>query len=277
MSAVVVTGASGFVGRAVVAELRRRGVTVAAVSRQSLAGGVTVADYADAPGGDVLVHLAEPSDRAAARKLGADHVHRTALTLQTLLAKGYGKTVYASSAVVYEDDSPSPRRVGDPTPTDDPYARAKRRCESEVSAAGGAVARLANLFGPGMASSNAISTILAQIPGEGAVEVWDDEPVRDFLWVDDAAEAIASMALSSEKGIFNVGSGEGNSIGAVARTALAIAGDEARPVVATKPSGRRSHLVLDIEDTRRRLGWTPRTSLADGLRQLIGKREKGRA
>ena len=60
---VVMTGASGFVPGAVLPVLNRmRGVSVSRVSRRAVPGALQVRTYADAPGGDVLLHFAGQYD-----------------------------------------------------------------------------------------------------------------------------------------------------------------------------------------------------------------------
>src|SRR5687767_13907347 len=69
---VVITGASGFLGRAALAHFRNAGIEAVGVHRQptTAPGEVTVKDYAQAPAGDVLIHLAENGDRTKVAQLG---------------------------------------------------------------------------------------------------------------------------------------------------------------------------------------------------------------
>ena len=57
-------------------------------------------------------------------------------------------------------------------------------------------------MGRGMAELNVLSTILGQIPGQGPLEVRDDRPSRDFLWVEDAAEALELMSQNPRLGTY---------------------------------------------------------------------------
>lgn len=273
---VAVTGASGFLGRRLVRALDACGVDVLPVARRPAPWlprpAVVVADYAETPIADVVVHLAEPNERVRALEAGGRHVAAVRAVTKAVLGRA-GRLIYASSGVVYGTDTERPRRPDDPTPADDPYARGKLSCEALVTGAGGTVVRLANLFGLGMADSTVVSAILSQIPGEGPLYVFDDAPVRDFLCVDDAAEALALICRTEEVcGIFNVGYGRGLSIGKFAQLALAVAGEAHRPVQATRPGGRPSSLVLDISATEQRLGWRPRHDPAAALSQLISIR-----
>ena len=223
------------------------------------------------PGDAVLIHAGEPNDIGAAEAAGEGHIVAIRSTLSALLSRTWSHVVYLSSAVVYGDDVAQPRRPEEPVAPRGAYARAKVACEQDVLAAGGTVARLSNLYGRGMAANNVISDVLAQIPGEGPLNVRDAAPIRDYLWVGDAARALAACARSRPSGVLNVGSGEGISVGALARMALDVADQSQRRIVATEPAGRASHLVLDISATRNRLGWAPRVTLRQGLGQLMRK------
>jgi UDP-glucose 4-epimerase len=268
-TSVVVTGASGFLGAAVVRACLGARAEVIPVARQAVHGAVRVRSYSEAPRADVLIHLAEDNDRARVAASGAAYEAAAFQTLQALLEKGYGRVVYASSAVLYGGRASSPRKPSDPVHVVDAYTRVKRSSEEAVIGSRGVVARLANLYGAGMSENNVLSTILRQIPGTAPLEVMDEQPVRDFVWIDDAAAAFAAMALRAGKpGIYNVGSGRGVSVSALARAALALAGENDRGVISTRP-GEMSSLVLDVAETAAQWQWRPTTPLEEGLARLI--------
>ena len=266
---VVITGGAGFLGRAVARELSRRGVEVIGVSRRELPGLLQVDDYAEAPVGDVLVHLAEVSDRTWVEANSGWYEQKALDVLGALLEKGFRRVVYASSAVLYGDQVKVLRGVDDPVLIVDSYTRLKHSSELEVLRRKGAAARLVNLYGPGMAGGNVLSTILKQLPLEGAVRVLDSTPVRDFLWIEDAAKALATMALGEGCGIFNVGTSHGTSIAELAQVVLEAAGQGGRPVESVYQGASRSHLVVDTDRTTAEFGWCPSTSLQEGIGTLV--------
>jgi UDP-glucose 4-epimerase len=266
---IVVTGASGFLGRALMQNLAHRGINAVGVSRHPCYGCIKVESYIDAPGGDVLVHLAEASDRAYAQANSPIYEHRSLATLEALEGKGFSRVVYASSAVLYGDQEQSLRKVGDPVYALDAYTRLKLASENAVLARDGIVARLVNLYGSGMAEGNVLSTILGQIWQDGPVRVLDETPVRDFLWIDDAARALSLMATGEASGVFNVGSGQGVSIRELANLVLDAAGQADRPVESVRTGSRFSRLVVDIAQTKEVLGWYPAVSLVEGISTLV--------
>lgn len=271
MVRVVVTGAAGFLGRFVVQALKGQGLDVVALSRRPYAGFHQVADYSQAPPGDVLIHLAQESDRSRAEHHGDAGMHEAVTTMRFLVAKPYARVIYASSALLYGDQDNEPRRATDPVRLGSTYAQLKFACEQVVLDTGrGVVARIANLYGPGMAPANVVSTILRQIPGTGPVKIMDDTPIRDFLWVEDAGQAISVMAVGTKRGVFNVGTGMGTQIGSLVRMALDIVAQD-RPIVVARPSARASSLVLDVADTEVVWNWRFRTTVTVGLKKLLEK------
>jgi nucleoside-diphosphate-sugar epimerase len=262
---IVVTGASGFVGRALVRALVRRRACVTAVSRRSLneagAACVEVTSYHDTPRDPdaVLVHLAEESNIATANRTGMAHVDAVRACATALVAKAFRHVVYASSGQVYRAGSGA-----------DPYVIGKLAVEAIVLAAGGAVIRLANLYGPQMSSQTLIGDILRQIPGTGPLRLRNAAPRRDFLWIDDAVTGIAAVAYGAGRGIYDLGSGASVSAGELARLALAAAGESERPVEAdVDTASEDDSLMFDIAPIRNQYGWHPTIGLGEGLARLM--------
>ncbi len=272
---VVVTGASGFLGGVVVNRLTEAGFDCLGVSRTAVSGICQVASYRDAPAGDVLIHLAETNDRSVANARGASLEADAEQTLDALLAKGYCKVIYASSAVLYGDHWTTPRKISDPVEKVDTYTRIKLASEKAVLAAGGVVVRLANLYGPGMAASNVLNHIMKQLGGASTITMHALDPVRDFLWVDDAALALSETVSRDAAGLFNVGSGQGTSIRELVALAQSVVSSQ-QQVVALHKLDRLSYLVLDIAATRQALGWEPRIKLEQGVRNLLNMNMKPR-
>jgi len=270
---VVVTGASGFLGRAVGEALsRREGIRVRPVSRRPLADATQVESYKQTPHGDVLIHLAEAADRNKVTALGPQYEAEAAATVAELVKRSYARVIYGSSAVLSGDASIEPHVPDDPVYVTDAYTRIKRHGELAVlESSSGVVARLSNVYGAGMSPGNVMTTIFRQIPGSGPLVVMDTTPVRDFLWVEDAAEGLAKLAVAgAARGIFNLSTGVGTSIGATARLALEIAGESSREVVSSVP-GPASAIVADYARTEQACGWRLRMRLREGIALLLSR------
>ncbi len=104
-----------------------------------------------------------------------------------------------------------------------------------------------------------------------AVEVWGSgRPIREFLYVNDAAEAIVRAAeVYDEVEPMNVGTGVGTSIRELAETIKEVAGFEGELAWnAEKPDGQMKK-ILDVRRMKKALGWEPPTSLREGLQKTI--------
>jgi len=273
----VVTGASGFIGSAVVKALLAVGASVIAVSRSRFdvpkgAELRQVSDYSatPAPNGSVLIHLAEPHDIAIAEQAGAAcHISASTCVARDLLDKPFETVVYASSGVIYGDADCRPHHPDGPIAPNSAYSAAKHAVEKLVTARGGTVARLANVYGRGMGKGTVMSDILRQIPGTEPLRIRNGAAVRDFVWLDDAADGLTMMARGPVPGVYNISTGTGVAIRALAKLALRTGGQAGRPVEEMSASKAKSCLVLDPSRTTRDFGWFARTPLDRGLLSLF--------
>jgi nucleoside-diphosphate-sugar epimerase len=261
---LIITGAGGFLGQAVMAEAQRRGIAAHGVSRQQLPGTQQVADYAltPSPNGATLVHLADAREIAeVAERPGL--AARAAEIAKALAAKPYGHVVYASSVAALPEAGGGSRSE---------YGEMKRNCEAVFARRGASIARLTNLYGRGdMAASSVIAEIIEKLDDAGPLVVRNAAAARDFLHVDDAASAILALAELRPAGAFSIASGRTVTIGEIARLILHAAGQDERDVIsrADDPTDR---IEVDISDTVERLGWRPATTLSDGLASLFAGR-----
>lgn len=270
MTTIVITGASGFIGRHLNDHLIASGADVIAVSRKNHAGMLHVEDYYDSPDGDVLIHLAEEPDRALVNGAGEVYLETSARLVTALARRRYPRLIYISSGTVYGDKHQHPCKFNDAVIANDVYSCAKLINEDIVLASGGAVARLGNVYGEGMATSNVLSDIIAQIPSRDSLKVRDVTPIRDYLHVNDLVHALEKFAISNHCGIINIATGVGTSVQRVAEIALSAARETERQIVLSGSMKRPfSTNILDITETNSVLGWLPRISLVDGLTELV--------
>ena len=273
---IIITGASGFIGGHLIEHLSRIANTeIVPLTRRGISNLVQVSNYADAPDGDVLIHLAEDNNLESVANRGLTYEHEGLSTLRVLLAKKYGRIIYTSSSTLYGDKSVIPHGTEDDIFVNTPYTRIKSLSERAVlENPNGMVVRLANVYGPLMSTNNVMSQILKQIPQQGDLEVGDATPIRDFVWVRDVAEGISMLALmdfveTGKSKMYNLGSGIGTSIGDLAFLTLELAGQPERRVMSKNRTRVMSSIILDCSETTNASGWTPRVSLRQGIASLL--------
>lgn len=292
---IFVAGHRGLVGSAICRTLERRGFTrLLKRSRSSL-------DLRDAAKAEAFFAEERPEFvfLAAARVGGivandsrpADFV-RDNLQIQTnvidsAFRHGTGKLCFLGSSCVYPRLAPQPitedALLTSPLePTNEWYAIAKiagiKMCQAYARQYGfNAISLMpANLYGPGdnfdLETSHVVPALIrkfheARASGAEAVTVWGSgTPRREFLYVDDLADAACFLMDEYDSPeIVNVGVGEDVAIADLARMIGEVVGFEGRIVFdRSKPDGTPRKL-LDVSRCRR-LGWRPRTGLAEGLR-----------
>ena len=138
-----------------------------------------------------------------------------------------------------------------------------------------AVTRLANVYGPGDVNWARLipDTARALLRGERPVIRSDGTPERDYIYVEDAADAYLAVAGSlgdpSNHGrAWNAGSGEPVSVLEVVRRLIAVSGRDLEPDIQGTgvPHGEIDRQYLDPTAIREELGWRPRWDLDSGLR-----------
>ncbi len=292
---VLVTGISGFVGPRLARHLLQRGDRVSGTFLVDHpvfpeVGEVPLfeVDLQDAPAlervvravaPDAIVHLAGLSHVGESWGRMGDYFRVNVLGTDNLLAAAGGRpVVIASSAEVYGlvPDTEQPiaeERTVDPRT---PYALTKAAAERLALLRGAVVARAFNLVGPGQAAKFALPTFAEQL---AAIAQGEREPVlrvgnlsarRDFVHVDDGAEAFRLLAEKGARGgTYNIASGRAFSIGEALERLMAVSGVEAR--IEQDPERMRPvDLPLLLGDARplRALGWEPRRGLDDALTDL---------
>lgn len=295
---VLVTGGAGFLGSRVVSVLEARGATVAAPRRAAF--DLTRREAAEAcmrehrP--ELVVHAAAyyggiEMNRLHPGRIFFENVLMGAHVLDAARLAGAEKVVVVGTACAYpghlegdltEDrlwDGPCHESVAN-------YGVAKKALAVQAWAyrreygLDSAHVILTNLYGPGdtfqlerahVASALIRKFVEAKRSGAAEVEVWGSgRPIRELLYVDDAAEAIVRAAERVGDGqVLNVGTGVGTSIRDLAEAIRArVGGDAAIRWCPERPDGALRK-VLDVTRMKRLLDWEPPTALGEGLDRTI--------
>ena len=274
---IVITGATGFIGSALCKKLEeKKEYSIIKVTRsQKLKSGFChVTSYQQTPPGDILIHLGEDPDRSRVNKMGDSYLEITNQVMESLIKKGYKKIVYCSSSIVYGNQGKNLYSENMPTYADDIYTTVKLENEERVLRSGGIVARISNVIGSGMSKNNVLSDILSQVPGKDSLTIRNINPIQDFISVDDAVDAIASLLKNDISGIYNIGSGVGTSINKLIELVLSVSEQDDREIKSTIKNAGFSYSVLNIEKIKKITGWTPKYTLSQSVKKMLNSNEK---
>jgi nucleoside-diphosphate-sugar epimerase len=289
---LVVTGATGFLGGALVRRALAAGHDVCALVRpgRALAAteGLTVGhgtlaappwDELARFRADACVHAAWITTPGVYPESPDNDRYRdeSLAFLAALLERGVGHAVVVGTSAEYRP-SATPVREDAPLEPRTRYARAKhalRLALAERAAAAGARVAWARVFQPygaGEHPDRLCSAVVRRLATGERMTLDNPDAVRDWIHVDDVAAALLCLAESRTAAVVNVGSGTGRTVGSVALTAARLLGRSDLLVLTPATPDPLGPLVAD--PTRLRgLGWAPRVTLEAGLTALI---EQGR-
>jgi GDP-L-fucose synthase len=296
---VLVTGGAGFFGSFVVEGLRARGAKSVFVPRSRdydlidrAACKRAIADSKP----DVVFHLAARVGGIGANRdnpggMVFDNAMMGLQLIEECRLANVAKTVIAGSICAYPKFAPIPFREADlwngyPEETNAPYGIAKKLLLVQSQAyrdqygMNSIVLFPVNMYGPrdnfDLRTSHVIPAMIrkcvaASDAGEVEVTLWGDgSPTREFIYVEDAAEAMilgAERYDSSEP--VNLGSGNEISIHDLAALIAEATGFIGRFVWdASQPNGQPRRR-LDVSRARERFGFVASTSFTDGLKKTV--------
>src|SRR3989344_997653 len=199
--------------------------------------------------------------------------------LDCMAKKNVKKIIFSSSACVYGEPKNLPITEDEPLHPDNPYGASKASVEAFLQAYHAnhnfdvTILRYFNPYGPGElhnpethAIPNFIKAVLAKKP---IPLYWKGEQIRDFIYIDDLAEAHADVLPLSGFEIFNIGCEKGVKVKDVVDEIFEVAGYK----VAIDDLGERAGDVpanyASSERLKKTVGWQAKVGLREGLRRTI--------
>jgi CDP-glucose 4,6-dehydratase len=306
---VLVTGVGGFVGGRLAARLVELGASVVGVVRDSrgerrlsllgisaevdlLRG--SIADYALLERAfneyevEFCFHLAAQAIVGVANRSPMSTFESNIRGTWTVLEAARQSNlleglVVASSDKVYGDQPALPYTEDSPLGATYPYDASKLCAEVLARSYAGsfglplAVVRCANIYGGGDTNWSRLipGTIRSALLGEEPIIRSDGTLERDYLYVDDAADAYLTVAEALSRDdvrgeAFNFGWGHGLTVLAVVEAILKHAGpDGLRPRVLGQASGEIRRQWLSADKARNILGWRPAVDLDEGIARSV--------
>jgi GDP-L-fucose synthase len=296
---VAVTGGAGFLGRAVVRELLARGCDDPFVPRSrdyDLRSGEAIRRFLADARPDLLLHLAAvvggiELNRRRPGELFYDNLIMGTRLIEASRVAAVRKFVCVGTICAYPKHSPLPFNEDDlwdgyPEETNAAYGIAKKALLVQLQAyrqqyeMNGIYLLPVNLYGPGdnfdPETSHVIPALVrkfveARDTGAASVTCWGSgEATREFLYVDDCAEAIVSAAERYDGAEpVNIGVGKEITIADLAARIGRLVGFKGRiEWDPSRPDGQPRR-CLDTTRAAEGFGFHPRTSLEDGLRKTI--------
>jgi GDP-L-fucose synthase len=296
---ICVTGGAGFLGTHLIANLRSKGakdIFIPTYEKYDLVDRDAIARLLEDSNPDVIIHLA-----AHVGGIGANREHPAEFFYDNLMMgvqllhqayeRGVDKFVAIGTVCAYPKFTPVPFSendlwIGYPEETNAPYGLAKKmllvQSQSYRAQYGyNSIFLLpVNLYGPGdnfdPRSSHVIPALIrkcveAKENGDDQIVVWGDgSPTREFIFVKDAAEAIAlSTERYNESEPVNIGSGFEISIKDLAEKIARMTGFEGKLVWdKSKPNGQPRR-ALDTSRATEKFGFTATTDFEEGLQETI--------
>jgi nucleoside-diphosphate-sugar epimerase len=270
---ILVTGAAGVIGRAVLRRLAEDGITAFGVHREEfdIATSNSLLDFV--PGRPTaVIHLAAAvphsprypdTDASAALTQAIDQA-----VLKAGMAWG-ARVVYASSCLLYDRAVRDVKTEDSPLSLESkgPYARAKSAGEALFSRLPSyAVLRVSAPIGPGLPSGVVARLFLDQALAGKPLQVWGTgEREQNYVDVRDIADAFIRAAKAQTSGVFNVSADKPTTMYELAEATIAAVGagsilaatshDPLEPEFA-RYANQRARVTLD---------WVPRYSLSESL------------
>ena len=305
---ILITGGAGFIGSHVVQRFLDAGWGVEVIDdlssgkRENLPGAVRlhVMDIRspealrviEGGGFHAVGHFAAQMD---VRRSVADPVFDASVNIIGTLgiveavrrAGGKARILFASTGgALYGDFVTPPNREVAPKDPESPYGIAKLSAEYYLAYYGRlhgieAVAlRFGNVYGPRQdphGEAGVVAIFCQRILDGKALTVFGDgEQTRDYVFVGDVAEAVylaASRTPPKAERLdargFNIGTGIGTSVNALARILLDVSKAQVGMEYAPPRAGEQMHSVVAVEKAAATLGWRPSKSIEAGLRETF--------
>ncbi|MEI8033245.1 MAG: NAD-dependent epimerase/dehydratase family protein [Chlorobiaceae bacterium] len=306
---VAVTGASGYIGSALVDSLSQSTSELLCVSRsempprknmRSMIGDIrTFETWVEIVGSaDVIYHLAGNTSVYIAAKDPAESLNSTLLPINQLIkaARELGrrpKVINASTVTLYglTTDLPvSETQVPNPATLYDLHKLFAEQQLTQATRQGlleGVSLRLANVYGPSSSVSSSPDrgvlnrVAMLALQGQNIALYGDGNYIRDYVFLDDVVNAmlLAGAASGIQGEVFNIGSG----IGTTLKQAFELVAVRAQKITGTRvaiesimsPSGTDPiefrNFIAQNEKFSRATGWEPLVSIEDGVNMLMLK------
>lgn len=277
MKSVLVTGADGFLGQHVIRDLTGHGFNV--LPKRRIDGDVTKsATWDKFPASDFLVHLAGLTFVPASWENPTEFVQSNSISTSHALdfcRKNKTKMIFLST-YLYSSKLNAPIKETDEIDPSNPYALSKffgeQLCSFYATQFGVEVIILRpfNVFGFGQNMRFLIPSIISQAMKSDEISVLDIRPARDYVFIEDLLDAVHKSITSDLRfGIINVGTGVASTVEQLIFSLADVIGRKLSISSSNQERfGEINSTQADISQAKLLLGWQPKWSLSEGLREV---------
>ncbi|HTX58400.1 MAG TPA: NAD-dependent epimerase/dehydratase family protein [Verrucomicrobiae bacterium] len=189
---------------------------------------------------------------------------------------GVQKVIFASSGATFGNPEHLPITDETPQRPTSPYGITKMVAEHYLRfyknerGLDFTALRYGNVYGPRQdpnGEAGVISIFIGKFLRREGVRIdWDGEQTRDYLFVEDVAEANVAALTRGSGGCFVMGTGVRTSVNGIYRTLVDISGFQAPVTHAERRPGDARDAQFDAAGAKKALEWKPKTKLVDGMR-----------
>ncbi len=296
---ILVTGGAGFIGSHVTKQLLDKGHKVVVYDDLSrgrkklidprskfVKGSISQKDKLLYALKDVavVIHMAAfiivPESMEKPDLYWQNNVEGTKVLLDAMRDAKVKKMIFSSSATVYGDPKKLPLTEDSIVQeAKNPYGKTKIEMEKlikkehEENNLNAILLRYFNPYGPNELhgpETHAIPNFIKSALDKKSIPLyWKGEQIRDFIFVEDLAEAhVASTSLDGFH-VFNVGTGEGTKVIDVVEKIFDLIGYKVPIDDLGKRNGDVNSLYTSANKIEKALGWKAKVSLEDGLKRTI--------
>jgi nucleoside-diphosphate-sugar epimerase len=276
---IAVTGSSGFVGINLCNLLIKNKYNVIKLDRLNGFDLINKDDTKRIPKFDIIVHLAAKSFVPFSFEIPWEFYNNNILSTLNILeiARFNRAKVIFLSSYLYGAPQYLPIDEAHHLNPHNPYAQSKMICEmmckgySRDFSIPVLVFRPFNIYGPNQGNHFLIPEIINQA-NSGKIILKDPRPKRDFLFIDDVANAILSgiRFIKRDFEVFNLGSGQSHSVSDLADIITGLM--KSNSIISYTHDYRQGEVldaVADISKAYNLLGWEPKISINYGLEMII--------
>ena len=292
---ILVTGASGFIGRHLVEQLVKNNLSVIALVKsntdvlKNFSGDLKIVEIditqpfelSDIGSNiDTVIHLAGIVGEGACSKDVRYSYELNVTGVSNLINCFHGsmlnKFLYLSSVSIYDKSNESPISEYDKTSNIGIYNSTKLAAELLVSAyctkydISYCIGRATSAYGPYQLKYSVLSYIILELLKHNKLTLFNPYDIKDYIYVTDLVEGIITLLNTKESGLFNISSGQGIQLTKIVKIIAEILDKDVVLKAKDEDKARKSQTRQVIDNSKlRNLGWVPSIDLYKGMEETI--------